>query len=214
MKGRRCWVGAAVLVLGLGMYGTGESAQMVIMGCGSIGAGSYVLTSDVTATGAGPCITITANDVMIDFQGFQLIGVGDPTISDIGIQGTGTGPTNIVIRNGTIRDFSLGGILLPNSEAARVEGMQIIDNGGTGIDVGESSIVRDNIVTGTSAPAQGTGMRVGAKSLISGNIVNNNRLTGIIVTCPSSVLHNTAQGNTPNVPKNGSQGCKSVDNLF
>ncbi len=193
-KGRPYWVWAALLALGLGAYATEAPAQPVpIAACGVssacgftstiCAAGSYVLTGPLMA--AGDCITIAAADVTIDFQGFTMMGNGTGEAIKPAL---GTSPTNIVIRNGTIQSFGLGGIILPNSSAVRVEGMQVISNGGIGIEVGTSSTVRDNIVTG-------------------------NVLTGIDVTCPSNLIGNTAQGNNPNVPKN-LRGCTLANNLF
>jgi parallel beta-helix repeat protein len=74
--------------------------------------GAYCLANDITAA-AGSAITISADDIYLDLNNHELIGTG----ATVGIN-VGSARTNIIIKNGLIRDIVGTGIIfgaiLPN----------------------------------------------------------------------------------------------------
>src|SRR3990170_1310332 len=102
MKGKKVCIFVFMLALALGVYVTKATAQPTsLSACGNVGTGSYVLTQNLSTT--GDCLTLTGNDITIDLNGFTIDG--DDSGFDRGIVDGGA-RQNIVIRNGTIRDFS------------------------------------------------------------------------------------------------------------
>jgi hypothetical protein len=98
--------------------------------------GSYYVTQDLTLASGIDGITINANDVSIDLNGFRLNG------GNAGHHGIKT-PGDISrteIRNGTLINWAVLGVYLPGS-SSRVEDLRI-DGTNSGILVGLQSIVR------------------------------------------------------------------------
>ena len=94
-------------------------------------SGSYILTSDIVAPGGytGDGIAIGADNVTLNMNGFALIGA--PGSGD-GIN-MPTGRSNVVIRNGNIRDWDGSGINARINNG-RIERISASRNGGWGID--------------------------------------------------------------------------------
>ena len=219
-----------VLMLSIGAYVTEATAGVSpLSACGSVGTGSYELTQNISTTGT--CFTLTGDDITIDLNGFTIDG--DDSGNDFGISDGGA-RQNIVIRNGTIRDFNTAGINLPTSDGCMVEWILAFSNNNDGIDVGNHCNVSHNIAINNSV-----GIRTGSDSNISYNIANNNGSAGIglipggnnvgsnisyntangnvnvgiDVTCPSNLVGNIAQNNGTNLNQIGA-GCKRYNNLF
>jgi hypothetical protein len=111
-------------------------------------SGSYYLTGDRLCSGNG--IQVDANDVTIDLMGYTLKG----TVSSVlGIHMSGR--SNVEIRNGTVRDFSIGiheGGINPGINH-RIIAVRSIHNGSIGIYLkGSEHLVKDCTVSdnGTS----------------------------------------------------------------
>lgn len=120
-------------------------------------SGSYYLTTNL-AVSSGNAITIAANNVTLDLNGFTLSST-EPSPTGTGIQlGTGTGVANIAIRNGVIA----GGV----SEAGGVYG-----GSGFGYGISYSGGAADNVrVTGVSV----SGCLYGGINLeLNGTVVNS-----------------------------------------
>ena len=99
-------------------------------------SGSYYLTRNLTASGAGNGITVAANDVTIDLNGFALVGVpGDGTAI------SGVGQTGVVVRNGFIRSWPGHGIDTHSAGSSTIDRVTVTACGGVGILVGPSSVV-------------------------------------------------------------------------
>ena len=226
MKGHRVYILVFMLALALGVYVTEVTAQPTVLTmCGSVGTGSYVLGNNISTTGT--CLTLTGNDITIDLDGFTIDG--DDGISDKGITDGGTPRQNIVIRNGTIKDFGIG-IDLGVSDGCKVEWILAFSNF-IGILVSDACQVSHNIANLNVSRGIVTGMDCN----ISHNIANNNGLHGIVaefggsniiynttngnttfginVDCPSNLVGNIAQNNGTNLNQNGA-GCKRYNNLF
>ena len=220
-----------VLMLSIGAYVTEATAGVSpLSACGSVGTGSYELTQNISTTGT--CFTFTGDDITIDLNGFTIDG--DDNNAVYGITEGVASRQNIVIRNGTIRDFNTAGINLPTSDGCMVEWILAFSNNNDGIDVGNHCNVSHNIAINNSV-----GIRTGSDSNISYNIANNNGSAGIglipggnnvgsnisyntangnvnvglDVACPSNLVGNIAQNNGTNLNQIGA-GCKRYNNLF
>ena len=144
--------------------------------------GSYYLTGSLTGGPGQDGITVTADNVTIDLNGFELAGV--PAHS--GIAGSGT-HTNIVVRNGTIRDWSLGVSTL-NTTGGRFERLQFIRDTSGGLYVGDDSLILECTVE--KSPSSSTifgSITTGSASVVRNCIVKNSASIGIQVGSYSSV---------------------------
>jgi len=108
-----------------GVYVTEASAGVSpISTCQTImSSGSYELTQNLNHDGTTPangCLLVDADNVTIDLKGFTI--TGSNTDSGIGTVGP---QDNIVIRNGTITDFSVG-LGLGGAHNCRIEGLLLL----------------------------------------------------------------------------------------
>lgn len=200
------------------------NAQIPVSSCGPItDTGSYLLTNNLTTS--GDCLVVAAGvpNVTLDLNGFTMFG--DGTGSALRSDGTLEG---LVVRNGTIKNFE--GALRLNGNTILIERVTVIRNTGIGLFANESVKVNDSVFVGNNV-----GLIVGEGSLLVGNIVsfnisdgivttgvggtliNNtsrrNGGIGILVSCPSNIVENTATGNTDvNLVLNGA-GCNSNNNV-
>lgn len=102
--------------------------------------GSYFLRGNVTSgSNTMSAIRITASGVVLDLNGFGLIGTGAPSTA-AAIEAQGLFPRRVVIRNGTISSW-LSGLRGPST--ALVSDLHVEDCTGTGIELGQDSIVRN-----------------------------------------------------------------------
>ena len=194
-------------------------------------SGSYVLTRNVTAT--GDCFIIRADDVTFEFDGFTALGDG----TGVGMVLEGRG---IVVRNGTLRKFGTGMVIVTHGpvrdlrEGAVIERMQVLDmfnagiaggfgtvrdsfmagNGNTSIGLGGGpSLITNNRVVGNSRG----GVSAGPGSTVSGNVISYNDVlpfsNGLSVQCPSLVVNNTIVGHFTNVFATG-VGCVMEHNVI
>lgn len=156
--------------------------------------GSYYLTTNLIGAGLKAGISIQADNVTLDLNGFAVIGT---TLAAKGIVVSGT-HANITVRNGTVRDWSNNGVDLSTVTGVLVTDLMVTGNNGIGISVGDASLVsscisrqntNDNIragshcvVTKCSALSSMTGSGIsmtGGFSVISQCTVNNNNQNGI-----------------------------------
>jgi len=138
-------------------------------------SGVYCLKSSrlVTQPLFFSAIKITANNVVLDLNGFRLSGRAAADSHDIGISCDNC--RNVTIRNGTIQGFSaaiqLGGVGPVTSWANVVEEIRAVRNTAIGINMaGQGLIIRNNhiVFTGQSTispeaiaiSVSGTGIRV------------------------------------------------------
>jgi hypothetical protein len=138
-------------------------------------SGVYCLKSNrqVTEPLFFAAITITANNVVLDLNGFRLSGRGVNDSHDTAILCDNC--RNVTVRNGTVQGFAvgirLGGLLPSTSWANVIEDIRAVRNTFIGISAaGHGVIIRNNHIafTGQSTPqeeaiaisVQGTGIRV------------------------------------------------------
>jgi hypothetical protein len=101
--------------------------------------GSYVVTENLTGSAASNGITISADDVTIDLNGFALTGV--PNSKD-GIS-AGSNYENIKILNGSIQNWGEDGIDISGVTNAIVRELRVSHNADDGMRVGYASRVSD-----------------------------------------------------------------------
>jgi hypothetical protein len=153
--------------------------------------GVYCLKKDLgTSMTSGNAITINANSVTIDLNGFKLGGLG----AGVNTQANGVfaaNRLNVTIRNGSVRGF-MTGIYLNGGSGHLVEDMRVESSRQTGILVsGDGSILRRNLISTTGGGTASTAY--GIYSIGDGNSIVDNmidRVTetyqGIGIMCLSS----------------------------
>ncbi len=164
-------------------------------------AGHYRLERDIVVT-SGNGINVKANNVIIDLNGYSIIGLGGPGTRSYGIWSINC--NNITIRNGTIRGFFYGIYLSDHHDQVRasgtsfdngghlIEGMRLIANTFRGIRVeGRGNVVRGNLVQdtgGTTVYSNPIVMGIesyGPGALIAGNTIYAIRGTGYGISISS-----------------------------
>lgn len=147
--------------------------------------GSYYLVTNLVATGSTAGITIAADNVTLDLNGFALVGGGSGSVAGIQVP---SAQKNIEIRNGTIRGWTNGGINAINATNSSIQKLRVSNNIANtstsrvaGLLVGARSTVKDCIVANNTTnanqisalvPAIGTG----DSCTVTGCNVSNNRL--------------------------------------
>jgi hypothetical protein len=159
--------------------------------------GSYYLTANLTATGSGAGITISANNVTLDLNGFALVGGGSGSVTGINVPAA---QKNILIRNGTVRGWTNGGINASNASNSVIQGIRLSNNTASsiffniaGLSIGNGSTVKDCFVAQNT---NSTGISVGNASTVSGCVARGNSAgAGIRVTDSCYVLGNISDSN-------------------
>jgi hypothetical protein len=165
--------------------------------------GIYCLVGNLsTAITSGTAITINANNVTLDLNGWkvggQAAGMGTQT------WGIFSSANNITVRNGIVRGFSIGVYL--TGRGALIEDLMIDQNTVSGINShGNAAVIRRNRVVDTGGSTSGSDVTVhgitvyGPDSLVDNNHVSGLTATGdglewaIIVAGIAS--HSTVRGN-------------------
>ena len=156
--------------------------------------GSYYLTTNVIGVGFKAGISIQADNVTLDLNGFAVIGT---TLAAKGIVAAGT-HANITVRNGTVRDWNNNGVDLSTVTGVIVTDVTANNNNGIGISTGDQSVLTgciartnngDNFRVGShcvvtkctaASSAAGSGISVtGGFSVISQCTADNNNQNGI-----------------------------------
>jgi hypothetical protein len=162
--------------------------------------GSYIFTDNLTLASGSSAISVQANNVTIDLNGFSLIGPGATSgLTTNGIAMSNF--SNVEIRNGTVTDFPGVGILenTPLAKGHRIINMRVHTNGSNGIQVNGS----DHLVKGCRVYSNG-GYGIGGSTsdtLVTENLVSDNGTEGIIINS-GSVLNNE-------VFRNGTNGIRA-----
>ncbi len=100
-------------------------------------SGSYCLAGHITGVTAKSAIEITADDVTVDLMGFSIVGVVGARNGVV----VSTGRRNVVLANGTVRDWPKAGVDARHASNSRFEGLQSHKNGLEGLAVGIGSVV-------------------------------------------------------------------------
>ena len=153
--------------------------------------GSYYLTQNLQAAEAQNGITINANDVTLDLNGFALTGTETGGAAH-GIIIT-SGNKNIAVRNGALRLWRGLGISAAGSLNTHFEGLRISDTGAGGLFAGANAIIRRCVVQNCN----GDGIAGEARTLVQESIAHDQTGTGrgIVGGANSSVLSSIAHSN-------------------
>lgn len=156
--------------------------------------GSYRLTGNLVAPAGKDGISIEADHVTLDLNGF--------TISSLAVSGVwhgivGGSHSNIEIRNGTVRNFPSAGIYLTNGRNHRILDVRVFDNATLGMNLESNAGDGGFLVRGCTAWSNGdVGIRVlGAGSLVIGNVARANGAEGIVLALDNGYAENVATGN-------------------
>jgi len=179
--------------------------------------GSYYLTANLTASGSSAGITISADNVTLDLNGFALVGGGSGTVTGIKVPAA---HKNILIRNGTVRGWTKGGINASNATNSVIQGIRLSNNTASntffnvaGLSVGNGSTVKDCLVAQNAnshgisvgnacavsgcvarANSGGVGIRALDSCYVVGNISDSNG-TGIVVGSGNRIESNSCTSN-------------------
>src|SRR5688572_9390827 len=136
--------------------------------------GSYYVTTNLTPGADQNGIVVAADNVTIDLNGFTLFGGGGSSGEGISTSGA---RSNIVVRNGTFRNWPGSGVNLYDSGASQslVQNVQCIGNTFTGIGVRNGSWVRECLAAGN-----GSGIIVDNDSVVEHCKASGNGGDGII----------------------------------
>lgn len=153
--------------------------------------GSYYLIDNIQLIN-GVAIAIEASDVVLDLNGFALIG-GPSTDTAINIMG---GRYNVAIRNGIIRDWPVNGIFGINCAGCTFEDL-LVENTGTrastpSIWMGWSGVVRRVTVRGNpTAP----GVQVEYNGFIENSIASENDIGFYLLGDTGAIVDSIAISN-------------------
>ncbi|MCE5336877.1 MAG: hypothetical protein LLG06_20045 [Desulfobacteraceae bacterium] len=208
MKARNHFIVAVLIFFGLiAFVSEAAAAPAVISSCKTITAGgSYILSTNLTATSStGNCIITAADDITIDLNGFTITGKGSIGTAVIT---NGDAYGNLIVKNGTIRKFRHGIDVVYDN--ITVEGVHFFDIVLWAVNVGRGSTVKDcyfyksgtavkmfdgegSIVSGNLAFYSSDGIMVPSGGCtISGNSVYYHGGVGISAGAGSTVSNNTA----------------------
>lgn len=186
---------SATSFVGGGSGLTGVDKRTAMSACETIStSGSYYLTQNLSITGA-TCITVIANDVTIDLNGFAL--TGNNTASTFGVYINNV--SNVEVSNGTIRQFDSGieaDYISPNTTSSnRVINVRAESNTTTGIQLESVNNMIRNCISSNNL---GWGIADSGGSTITGNITYSNSYDGIHAYNGSTITGNASYKNGQN----------------
>jgi hypothetical protein len=193
LSGIAAWADDFYVVAGGGQPVGTKITSLPAGGLSLSSPGFYFLAGTLSYSGSGNAITIGADDVTLDLMGFSLIGPGGSS-SAIGVYMNGH--SNVEVRNGSVRGFSIGvyEATFSGSKDRVINVRAYHNNNGIGL-YGNNHLIKDcsasnNISLGLYATS----------GLIVDSEANNNGSAGIIafgikLDGPGSVLGNTACNN-------------------
>ena len=100
--------------------------------------GAFYLTANLTGVSGQHGITIAANDVTLDLNGFALIGVPGSS-NGVFVSVVSGLRTNVAIVAGAIRAWGGDGVNAVNSTASRISNLSASQNRGMGIRLGDNA---------------------------------------------------------------------------
>ncbi len=158
-------------------------------------SGSYYLTTNLTCTTCTNStmhgITISADDVTLDLNGFALSGISG---SGSGIS-VPTSHVNIAVHNGTVRGWGVTGVSCFNVVQGQYRNLRLSANGSPGGGVGLEGGANCTIVNCTAVYGGG-GIETGKGSTVISCAVTSNSISGISVDAGTMVKDCAAYANT------------------
>ncbi|MFH0792671.1 MAG: right-handed parallel beta-helix repeat-containing protein [bacterium] len=173
--------------------------------------GSYYLGGNITGESGKSAITIFHTNVSLDLNGYALLGVPGSLDGVEAVIG-GVGARNIVVRNGTVKDWGRYGINAGTLDGGLIEDLVVTNCGDTGIKLndgftvsncvsyenggdGIEAVSHSTIVGCTAASNSGVGIRTLVGSTISNCTASLNQSGGIFSHQASTISNSTARGN-------------------
>lgn len=178
--------------------------------------GSYYLTGNIAGVSGKHGVEIAVSDVVLDLNGFELIGVGVGSAAPgdfSGVHVSVDGTRRIVVRNGRVSNWTGSGLDLRLASSASVRDVLAEANDVNGIHVGDESVVdrcgafdnrNDGVVAGASSVvsntiatgqiANGSGIQAGAGSRVVACVASGN-LGGLGAGDGSHVLYSRVDNN-------------------
>ena len=179
----------AVLSLVVGLVAstgsTGVATAAHTRQCGDVITANEVLHNDI-----GPChgngLVVMGSNITVDLNGHQIFGEGGLVVEHQAAGVRILGQSNVVVRNGTLRNF-YHGVRVTQGSRNRITAVRVLDNrGGNGIVLENSTdnLVDSNLVVGNgrfsgistfdsvSLPARS------ARNTITNNLLNMNNFMG------------------------------------
>lgn len=148
--------------------------------------GSYYLPRNlVSALTTGPVVLVKASNVLLNLNGYSIIGPGGSGTTSVGILAN-PGVANVTVAGGTITGIAGAAVNLgPNSE---VSGMHIVGNSGDGVDCVSGCLISGNVI----ADNGGAGISLSdSSSGFQNNVLNGN---GAGIIGGTSLGHNLVNG--------------------
>jgi hypothetical protein len=199
---KKFWSGALVLVMALsctaawaddGFYvvsvGGGVGTKITSVPCTISNPGFYYFGGNLTYSGTGNAVTITADNVTLDLMGFSLTGGGKTISTNKGIFTVYNDQNyiNVEIRNGSVSGFAVGVAgVCTNERVSRIRAF----NNGWGIWVSGSNPLIESCISSNND----FGILVGS-GRISGCVANNNTNMGIAMNGTGAVIGCVANNN-------------------
>ena len=150
--------------------------------------GSYYLTGNTTGTSGKHGISIRANDVTLDLNGFALISGGGGAFRGVDVPAE---QSNFSIRNGTVRGWAGGGVRAETVRGVLAEKLRFTGNtGAVGLHVGLGSSIKDCVAT-----TNGIGFQTPDRCQIISCISTENTGEGFKSTDYVSIIDCTASRN-------------------
>jgi len=155
--------------------------------------GRFYLTKCLRGVAGQDGVTVSADDVTLDLNGFSLVGVAG-SLSGIVVAGPAE---NLTVRNGTVRGWGLHGVDSTSAADVLVERVRASGNGGSGIECGgerstvrrctaslnQDGIVGAELIEGCVARENtGDGLAAGPGAAILDSVANANGASGIVAT--------------------------------
>ncbi len=153
--------------------------------------GSYFLTGHLTMATPGDGITVTANDVTIDLNGFTLRGANKDAFATAGVVAP-SDIRNLTVKNGVVENF-YNGINGYSAYSSRIDHVTVRLYANIGIQISASSIVQDCIVDGGGTG--GAGIFVNHRTVVRRCSVLANRYSGITALTYALIEDNQIVGN-------------------
>ena len=147
-------------------------------------SGSYYVTTNLTGVSGQSGIIVQARNVTIDLNGFELVGVAG------GLSGiTASIVTNLVVHNGTIRNWPNHGLFVASVTQGRYEKLRLLQNTAGGITAGPGSIVADcNLEANANAAGPTASLRTDTGSIVRNCVVRTSGGGGIHVGYGTSII--------------------------
>jgi parallel beta-helix repeat protein len=150
-------------------------------------SGSYYLTETLTGAAGVDGITIDADDVTLDLNGFTLISGGGP---GFGVVGNGT-RKNLTVKNGNVTGWGSAGVWLLQDDNSVVLNVRAEGNA-FGFLVGSHSLILDSVAKGNGSD----GFQINSGTVVRGCVAVENA-RGFLVNGGNVTLTDcTARDNT------------------